>query len=361
MFRSLVSLLAALTAPAALIGQDLQLHDVNVQLRSPRKDSVRVFSAVTVRTQQIAVAAGTSLDDELSRRGIHPDAEAYAAVYQLNPTLRGPRPDTAAELLIPVLDRPHELSILVSSGYEAYLTTDFGLKQRIATRIRALPKLESALAEVPEQRFGGGAEKAEIRTAVGDVRQMMVAAGLIIQGRTRPLSHELLVELDGELTITDAVITRLTGPSNQSLSPGDREALLAASAQATSRSNYWIETHGTTANSLLNPFPTGEVHIYVCSATVTSTQPNNQPDTPCRGATSTAGLRVHCRDVAGYYGHLPPNSFPDLSPVERELDVGNFFMWATRPLESNVATDVVRVEVRSGEHPLRVELVLRKP
>jgi len=360
MLCSCVSLLAVLSTPAGLIAQEPALKDVNVQVRRPGEAAAFILSSTTIHAERATVRGGAGLDEPLRRRGIHPDAESYGALYQLNPFLRGPEPDTSVELLLPVLDGPDELRHLVATGYEAYLTTDFGLKQQIAGRIQALPKLERALVDVPPERFGGTTQKSETRAAVSEIRRMAVAAGLTIQGRARPLSHELLVELDGELTVTEAVINRLTGPGAQSLSPTDREALSAVTAQATLRRHYWIETFGTTASRTLDPSPTGKVLIYVCSPRL-SAAPDTQPDTPCRGATSTAGLRIYYRDVAGYYGHLPPNSLPDLSPVQRELDVGNFFFWATKPNDSVIATDALRVEVREGAQPLRVELVLRKP
>ena len=361
MLCSCVSLLTVLSAPAGLIAQEPALHDVNVQVRHRGEPAAFVLRSTTIRTERATVPVGVTLDEALRGRGIHPDAEAYGALYQLNPSLRSPAPDTGVELLLPVLNGSDKLMRLMATGYEAYLTTDFALKQRIAGRIRGLPKLESALVDVPPERVGGITQKTETRAALSEIRRMAVAAGLTIQGRARPLSPELLMELDGELEVTEAVINRLTGPGAQSLSPSDREALSAVTAQATLRRGYWMETLGTTASRTLDPSPTGKVQIYVCSPQLSATTPDTQPDTPCRGATSTAGLRIYYRDVAGYYGHLTPNSFPDLSPVQRELDVGNFYFWATKPNDSILATDALRVEVREGAQPLRVELVLRKP
>ncbi len=358
MLFSCLSLLAALGAPAGLIAQEIQLRDVNVQMRRPGEDPVRVFQSITIGSQRTTVAAGTSLDEPLRRRGIHPDAEAYAALYQLNPSLRNARPDTGVDLLLPVLEGP-ELGRLVATGYQAYLTPDFGLKQRIAGRIQGVPGLERALAELSRERFGGAAQKLEMLATVSEIREMAVAAGLVIQGRTRPLSHELLSEIDGELAVTEAVVTGLAGPDKKVLTEADRDALRAVAEQAALRKGYWLERQGPDANQLMDPPPTVTVEVYTCAPTRGLAAPNARPDTtPCRGAAIAPGLRVYYRDVAGY-GRLPPNPFAEPSPAHEALDVGNFFLWATQPNDSTVATEVVKVKVRSEIQPQRVVLILR--
>lgn len=316
-------------APVKLGAQQPLFPDVKVQFARPGgaplalADSMRI----SVGEQRVEVATRTSLEALLRAHGIYPDGESFAAVYRLNPGLRVPTVEAGNTVSLPRVVAPGSVENAMREGYLAYLTLDPTLKEALAARIRAMPRLTQAVARLPADRLGGADARDEIEGALRRLNDFALAVGLAMQERTRSADSDVLGQIDAEFAVVESALGDVV--HGGTLGAEGRAKIIAAAEQVDARMGYWTESHGPAL--ALAPYPKVWLEISVL-----------------RDSAAVAGLRVYYASPAT---PMESHPFPTLttatSPVRAELDVANWIVWAGKPGDSTPLTDKLEVKLRT--------------
>ncbi len=310
-------LLAAplLVAPAAVAsaaaGQGEPLPDVAVIVYNPTTGRTLQLDegAVEVRAREVVPEEGATLEGILQARGIYPDAEAYAVVYELNPGLEGPQLRAGEPLVVPVVEGPDDLRAALAADYRAYLSSHPGLKERIVESASELAGRLDRIEALPPARFGGAGARERALESLGEVRAFADALVAAIQERTYALDSELLGQVERLLTRAGEVSAEILADDGPVGEDWRRTVDLLGEAAAV-RLSALVETRGDGGGP--GPYPTVEVVVRALD-----------PD----DGSEVHRLRVYFVEEFDY-GRRDGTPFQTLtSPARMRLDVANYRLW----------------------------------
>jgi hypothetical protein len=201
--------LAALVclAPAAqtteLAGRTVSIAVVNTEDLSPANWT---GGNVTMGVRPAQVLPTTNIYRLLEGNGVIPDTEAFAVVYELNPTLRDLRstaPGTTVQL--PRVAGDEVLAKLHHGGYLAMLTVDADLREALNRSAETLQQTAAAFAEVPNR--SRSAAGGDLQGKVASLRQWYAQIRRSFLRRTGPpLRRDSLLQLRREANQLNSIL-----------------------------------------------------------------------------------------------------------------------------------------------------------
>jgi hypothetical protein len=118
-------------------------------------------------TYKVTPQAATSIYDLLTTAGIVPDADAYALVYDLNPSLQQIDPLPAGlSLELPRVTGGDDLQNKLRNGYLAMLVIDGNLREELARSANALQVLSRRFAGITTERFPSASTRQAMMTHI---------------------------------------------------------------------------------------------------------------------------------------------------------------------------------------------------
>jgi hypothetical protein len=118
-------------------------------------------------TYKVTPQAATSIYDLLTTAGIVPDADAYALVYDLNPSLQQIDPLPAGlNLELPKVIGGDELQDKLRNGYLVMLVLDGDLREKLARNVDDLQELSRRFAGLAAERFPTSFASKEMMTHI---------------------------------------------------------------------------------------------------------------------------------------------------------------------------------------------------
>jgi hypothetical protein len=158
------ALLAQLSSPGeSIAGRDVVLSVVNSETLSPVPDR---GDKLSLKIEPVVLSEATNIVTLLQAKRIAPDGEAFALIYELNPTVRDVRElGHGAKLLVPELSSDAALEDLRRRDLLVLLTLDPELRASIEREVEKLQPLAAAFAGLPAAGFSAPYACAKEQTA----------------------------------------------------------------------------------------------------------------------------------------------------------------------------------------------------
>jgi hypothetical protein len=298
---------------------------------------------VELTAQKVVIKPKDRIEDLLRAKGIYPDAEAFGAIYALNPSLDASSPHPGLELLMPHLVVDESVQEAFDERYLVALTLDVGLKRGILTKAETLSGLAHDFGALVPRRFEDGAARSEILSTVDDSVDFMRSLSIIIRERSRPLSYEMLWQTNREAQLLASILADvLAGDRAVTRYNKERIDLIAENMQIRFANLKGIRGPGEPPQR----FP--QVNVIVKTLDI-------------HGRSEVHGLRVFYvpRALFGMEGTEKP-FLKVSSPTKTWLPVANYRLWVGTPDDSKPISDILDMQVRKqpeGDSML-VELIV---
>lgn len=197
-------LLSLLIGDASGQSRTSELAGRSVEIAVVKADDLSPVAWSEGQIQLKQTSATMSLDSNLyivlQGRGIAPDAEAFALVYDLNPTVRDINAlASGASLQLPAIDDGRVLEKLLRDGDLVELTLDPEIRQRIKERAKALGLLLPSIGD----KIADPSTQTKIKSLIGWYQEI----DRRFNRRTAPpLRHATVVELQSEGDLLYAIL-----------------------------------------------------------------------------------------------------------------------------------------------------------
>jgi hypothetical protein len=325
--------------------QELWTSDVSmVLLRESDGASIPLEKeGLELTTQIVVVKPNDRLENLLRTNGIYADAEAFGAVYALNPSLDPTALHPGLELFLPYVRGEKHLQEALNDRYLVALTLDVGLKRRLLAQAEDLRGLADDFAALEPHRFRHRDVHAELLMVVRRSLDFMGALSIIIRERSRPFSSEMLWQTSSEAQLLASILSDIL-TTGRVVTRHDEETigLIAENMQLRSTNLKGIRGPGEPPQR----FPQVSVSVKTLK-------------TQDRG--EVHGLRVYYAPRALYGRDGSQQPFLTVSsPTTKWLPIANYRLWVGKPGDPKPLSEVLDIEVRKppkGDSML-VELVV---
>jgi hypothetical protein len=322
-----------LLAADAALAQEATLGQIPVGLALVCADGSRMTYPAEDATERSQLAAervivkdGDTIHALLTARGIRPDVESFALVYEINPELEtlDDLPSGGA-LTLPKFSPRTGVKQQIAAGCRAALTVDAKLKEEFDATVRSLPALAA--------KFRAGAADRPTSESVNNIVDTLEFIRLgILRRNGRPLSREAMEQLNAEASLLRSILLRppATGGSLQVAAIerdiGVKKSRLVQIA-AGAPPDAWPRVR-VVVQTLRDGAPVPNLRVYYVPEAL-------------------LGTRERLR------------SFDTLStPTTRMLPEADYVVWASTEADAKPVSNEHRLEVRRGQD-IRVDLTVR--
>ncbi len=295
-------------------------------------------SDLTTMVLPFVAADSTPLDAIFLARSIYPDAEAYAAVYDLNPGFGSTVVPPDMQVSVPSLDIPVFTPEVAAAGFRFFITLNVQLKASILDVVDELGPLVTSFAMLGEDRFQSPASRESAIDAARTVYEFGAVIGAVIERRSRPLQADFLRSVEAELDVLRNGL-RAVAEDSGTVDESVVTLLGRLSASVESRTAYFAESHAG-PNDLAR-YPVADLSVRVVDSTGADVQ----------------GLRVYYVSP-GLFGLRDPYGGNELrSPTSLQVDVANWRLWAGRSPDGAPSTEVFTLTLNGREEqPVKISL-----
>ncbi len=333
--------------PVNLINFDLsyELIDLNTE-------STQILDAeqVQVQIRELQVEEEIDISSLLLNDGIFPDAEAFGALYRLNPELDINNLEAGATLLTPVVTGNDDLLENIENGNRLLITLDSNLKEEIEIISGQLDELLSEFTTLPSNSFPSNEDEAKTKMEVEQIVSWLKVVRAEIRLKSRTLNPDMLNQIHGEALLLEAIMRDSTQGAIQ---------LTREEIDTISEIHQNMQARMVTFNEAMGPgaIPPKSREVLTRVKILDSAT-----------GEEIERLRVYFVSAALFRKkELYAQSFRKLtSPIEQYLPEANYRVWAMTPSSSfndeDIVTDVVYVKIRKqlDDEPLIIELQLLK-
>lgn len=324
--RPVLCLVLVVASVSPFSGLEAQRSDTEILViqRGSNKAMNVQSGEVWLAQERVMVRPGETVTSILSAKGLRPDGESIAALYQANPGLKASDVVAGATINVPVVRGADRVARAVGSTHFALITLDLSRKLAFLKSVEAFPDAIAAMTDVPAGKIAGGEEgKAAITRDATTILARAKAIGLGIQARTRPVDPYVLGVISDELARATELIDR--APIH-GLDEANARVLEAIARDLTLRASYWTDTYGP-EQSQLQVYPQAPIHVRALAN---------------RG--SEHKLRIWWIEEGLLGSTKKPNKFSELSATTQMLGVADYAIWGADPADDS-GKPVTRVEI----------------
>lgn len=290
---------------------------------------------------KVKVGSGDSVEFLLKQHGIYPDAESLALLYQLNPEVKDLK-KLPGDLTVPVAKGSGAEAAIKAGGLIATVY-DKPVKEEFVRRAAAATDRAEAFAKLEAGQFSSPQERVEITNLVTKTAEGFDVFRLVVKGKTRPLSPDLVRQLEGEAAVFNDILTR-AAKSSDPVPATDKEALQQISKSMTLRRRGLNEVMGSA--DLPPRWPEVRVKVKTVDA----------------GGVEKGHYQVYAVAEALHGKPEYTSAFDTLSsPTERSLPEAYYFVWAVDPKgppKNELGRKKVEAVRRNGKDEITVEIVV---
>ena len=342
-----VGIIIMLLYPTTSLGQETSLAALNISMtliNVKDKSSIKLTSEdVELTTTKTIVKENEDVQQLLTSNGIYADGESIGILYRLNPTMDPKLNNKGAEIVVPTIKTMKPITGYSRDKYLLALTLDRKMKQDLLDGIRRLDVAAAAISGLGTEPFGSTAIRDSFTVLTRTILESMETFKVLIRERTRPLSLELIRQMNDEAEQVISMLDTITHKKGYRLTENDIGSARLIAKNMTVRMKSLDETKGS--GGIPSRWPEVRVSIRVVN-TVDGKEVKN--------------LRVY------YVGQGLWNtrskyerSFDKLSsPSERDLPEADYYIWAGKPQDSTPLSDRKSLEIRRKTENERVELDL---
>lgn len=328
---------------------ELNKYDISFELIQLSDETTESLDSaeVQIKVEEVQFKKGDTLSSLLMGVGIFPDAEAYGALYRLNPNLDPKTIEPGTILRIPIVKGNDKLLAHIEEGKRLLVNFDTALKKNLEATIKRINSLFSEFSSLPSSSFptidGQNTTVMQVEQIVGWLRIVRVEFKL----KSHPLNSDTLRQIQGEAELLESIMKKAVEQQEQ-LTEEDIGLLNEIYENMKVRMTTFNEAMGPGES----PPKWREVLVQVRVLDPKTRQEVNQI------------LRVYFVSLALYSKRDEyAEPFRKLSsPIEQLLPEGNYNIWATNLSFGDriPATEIVLLKVRKqpGDRAMIVELPL---
>ena len=162
-------------------------------------------------TQTVTTAANSSIYDLLTADGIEPDVEAFAVVYDLNPSLKVVDPlASGVSLVLPKAHGGDQLQDKLRHGYLVRLTVDRTLREELERSAADLQDLSARFTGLAPERFSNPPAKQAMTAEVKALAGWLAYANKAFLQRTGPpLRRQSLLGMRDEALALNSILASI--------------------------------------------------------------------------------------------------------------------------------------------------------
>jgi hypothetical protein len=196
--------------PAVCLGQEQFLDDLNiaVQLVNPKDNSSVPLSGreIKLTSQKVTWQEGYSVQKLLTANHFYADGDSLGILYKLNSGLDFNSLKTGDKINLPAVKNKEEFSREFDNGYLVLLTLDNDLKQELLRASKEMSVLRAQASRLDATQFGSPGERDNFVKATKSLADTMEVFNIVRQGRTRPLSSDMLKQMINEVDQAKPII-----------------------------------------------------------------------------------------------------------------------------------------------------------
>jgi len=321
-----------------IAGTGIEGLDISTMLIN-QKDHSKINATdinIELTTKRIVFKETDTIDKILISNGIYPNGESLGILYRINADIDEKVIKTNTLLTIPAIVKPRENCLVV-------LTLDKGIKQDFLKTLKLLDKHVEQISNVQIGQFGSITEKEQFTQSIKSITKSMDFFGEAINRQTRPLSSEMLRQMNDEAKLMNLVLNN-TVNNKQGFGASDMEAVDLVLKNMNIRMQSLNEKKGP--GGLHSRWP--EVRVTV------------------KTIDTNRGMEVHNLQIYYVPKALWPyrkdceKSFDKVtSPSDRDLPEADYYIWAGKKSdptkESILLTDRADLEVRKKTQQQNIE------
>lgn len=242
-----VLVIFSILCPAICRGQVRDMDNLNIkaELINPKDNS---FTSLTGRemkltTQNVIWKEGDNIQRLLIANRVYADGEAIGILYMLNPDLDAKSLKAGKEIVLPAVKNKEEFSHKFDMGFLVLLTLDNDLKQEFCSAAKELSALTAQTSALKVQQFESPDEMDNFVKTTESIIETMETFKVVILGRARPLSSDMLKQMLNEVEQAKLIIHSIIN-SKQKLSMSDAQTLDLIEKNMTRRKQLLVEEKG---------------------------------------------------------------------------------------------------------------------
>ena len=327
-----LAIIAVAVLQAPVSGQEAWNADLAVVLVNERDQTSTPLESgqVLFETRATRVEADDTIDGLLRDYGLFPDAEAYGAVYRLNPGLTSLSAAGEEDLLLPRVVGDDDVLGSLAEGSLIAVTLDVTMKLQLREQAATL---RTMFADLTMDSEAAGAVRASV--------DAIVAFDAVIRERSLPLNADILSQVTTGAEVLESLLS--SSQVGTELDAADRATLLELAEDLPLLADNLAAAR--VPGEPPRPYPEVEVVVKVVGV----------------DGTEVSNLRVYHVWRAYYGKEAYYKTFADLtSPSAGRLLVANYRIWAAAPGNLAPVTEVLRLDVRvpAGGGPVNVKLAV---
>ncbi len=326
---------------------ELNNYDISFELIQPSDETTESLDSteVQLKVEEVQFEKGDTLSSLLMGVGIFPNAEAYGALYRLNPNLDPETIEPGTTLRVPTFKGSDSLLVRIKEGKRLLISFDTTLKKNLEETIKRINALSPEFSSLPSSSFPTVDDQ---DTAVMQVEQIVGWLRIVrveFKLRSRPLNSDMLRQIQGEAELLESIMKNAVEQQEQ-LTEEDIDLL--------SKIHENMKVRMATFNEAMGPGdPPSRGREVLVQVRILDPKTGQEVDQ----------IRVYYVSEALYSKRDKyAEHFHKLSsPIEQWLPEADYNIWAQFPsFDDRIATDVLSVKVRkqSDDQPMIVEVQL---
>jgi hypothetical protein len=338
-----------LFCPAIGKGQETKLTELNISMTLINlrdKSSTNLSSEdAELTTKKIIMKENDNIQKLLTGNGIYADGESIGILYHLNPGMDPKSIKAGAEILFPVIKMKKQLASSSKEDCLVALTLDKKIKQDFINTIKQFDIVAAGISSLSFNSSIPPEVKDKFIALTKPIMENMETFKVLIRERTRPLSSEMILQMNDEGDQMISIIEKITH-KNYILTNNDIESIELIAKNMTIRMKTLDEAKG--AGGISSNWP--EVSVFVRAIDVSHGKEINN-------------LRVYYVGQGLWNDRIKyEKSFDKLtSPSERILPEADYYIWVGKPQDSTPLSDRKSLEVRkkAENEKIGIDLIIK--